>query len=103
MLPRQFGFGRNYKATQEQLAEAAVKNGKQIEQIVRQTQDQLKTLRNYDNKLVRMTSTGNVKGAIAVVYWNPETQNVYVDAAGMPPLPEDQAIPTLGNCRRRSG
>ncbi len=82
-------FWAQLQSAQEQLAEAREERN-QIEQVARQAQDQLSTVRNYDNKLVRMTSTGKVQGAIAVVYWNPKTNNVYVDAAGMPPLPEDK-------------
>lgn len=82
-------FWSQLQSAQEQLAEAREARD-QIEQVARQAQDQLSTVRNYDNKLVRMTSTGKVQGAIAVVYWNPKTNNVYVDAAGMPPLPEDK-------------
>lgn len=84
-----FWFWNQWKSTEEQLAQAHDER-RQIEQIFQQAQEELRTLRNYENRMVRMTSTGNVQGAIAVVYWNPETRNVYLDAAGMPPLPEDK-------------
>ena len=82
-------FWSQWQNTEEQLAQARDER-RQIEQIFQQAQEELQTLRNYENRMVRMTSTGNVQGAIAVVYWNPETRNVYLDAAGMPPLPKDK-------------
>lgn len=53
-----------------------------------QTEQELHTLRNYHNHRVRMTATGKASGALAFVYWNPETKEVYLDPALMPPLPE---------------
>lgn len=51
-------------------------------------EQELHTLRNYHNHQVRMTSTGRMPGALAIVYWNPETKEVYLDPALMPQLPE---------------
>lgn len=53
-----------------------------------QAEDELRTVRNYQNRMVRMTSTGNTPGALAVVYWNPESKEVFLDPARMPPLPD---------------
>ena len=59
----------------------------QITRSLRQAHEELQAFRDHDNRVVRMNSTGEAP-SMAVVYWNPEQQTVWIDAATMPPLPE---------------
>ncbi len=65
--------------------------------------DKLRRLHSAHNRVVRMASTDNAPTptAFAVLYWNAESETVWVDATSMPPLPDDKqyqlwAIPEGG-------
>jgi anti-sigma-K factor RskA len=60
---------------------------KQIAGSLQQAHEELQAFRDHDNRVVRMNSTGDAP-SMAVVYWNPDQQTVWIDAATMPPLPE---------------
>ena len=49
--------------------------------------DELEMLRDNDNHVVRMSPTSDDVQSFAVLYWNPQTRSVWIDAETMPPLP----------------
>ncbi|MGE3802023.1 MAG: anti-sigma factor [Candidatus Kapaibacterium sp.] len=74
---------------EEQLAES-IDIQERLASSVEEARDEIQTLRNYENRVVRMASTGKIPEAFAVVFWDPHSQTVWIDAAKMPPLPEDK-------------
>ncbi|MCB0710762.1 MAG: anti-sigma factor [Ignavibacteriae bacterium] len=74
---------------EEQLAES-IDIQERLASSVEQARDEIQTLRNYENRVVRMASTGKIPEAFAVVYWDPHSRTVWIDAAKMPPLPDDK-------------
>lgn len=49
--------------------------------------DELDMLRDHDNHVVRMSPTSDDAQSFAVLYWNPQTRSVWIDATTMPSLP----------------
>lgn len=81
-------FWSEWKSTEEHLADA-VDLIERTTTSYQQTEQELRTLRDYHSHQVRMTSAGDKSpGALAIVYWNPETKEVYLDPALMPALPQ---------------
>ncbi len=80
-------FWSRWMETEEELTES-IRIQEQLASAIHQAEQELQTLRNYDNRVVRMTSTGEEAEAFAVLFWNPQTQTVWIDASKMPPLPK---------------
>lgn len=79
------------ETVEEQLASAEIR-ATSVESALARASDQLRRLRSANNRVVRMASANEQTNpsAFAVLYWDAETETVWIDAASMPELPEDQ-------------
>ncbi len=89
-----FYYYTQYKSITEALISEKQANLKLVQQFNEsqslhdETVQQLVVLRDPQSQVIRMIGFDNNQEAVASVYWNTETQKVFVDVLNLPPPPE---------------
>jgi anti-sigma-K factor RskA len=86
-------MGMRWQRAETELAEVSRQNQQIAEEndamktSLDRTQQQMAIISSADNRIVRMEGLQPAPDALAVVYWNPRTREVYLDAGSLPPTP----------------
>ncbi|MGB0931103.1 MAG: anti-sigma factor [Chitinophagales bacterium] len=89
-----FYYYTQYKSITEALISEKQANLKLVQQfnesktLHNEAVQQLVVLRDPQSQVVRMVGFDNEEDAVASIYWNTETQKVFVDVLNLPPAPE---------------
>jgi anti-sigma-K factor RskA len=87
-------LGMNWRNARAELADVQQKNevlARQIEsdrEMAQKTSRTLNTLQDANTRVVQLAGLPPAPAAKAVVYWNPETKEVYFNPGTLPPAPE---------------
>lgn len=82
-------FWTQLQTTEDELADTRQAR-RAVDQLYQEAQEELEVFRNHQNQVVRMKPTSDSIGGMAIVYWNADTKQIFLDASTMPALPEGE-------------